>query len=104
MKLCELDPITRDTLQRAAIMAAVKAIGVYELDRARWVVAYRHAEFLRAHKLPDKSIRAILRKSRLPVDAMLIEPPPVRNIREEKINGSTAIVADIGNMKFGVSR
>ena len=104
MKLCELDPITRDTLERAAIMAAVKAIGIYELDRARWVVAYRHAEYLRAHKLPDKSIRAILRKSRLPVDAMQIEPPKIRNIREERIDGCKTIVADIGNMKFGVSR
>lgn len=94
MQLSDCHPVIVDILKREAVYAVLKSIGVAEPDRSRWVVAQRVAEpFLDKHG--EEATRNMLESYGLPADVLLLEIPPIENLRTVDIHGAKHVACTI---------
>ena len=94
MQLTDCHPVVVDIFKREAIYAALKAIGIPEADRPRWVVARRIIEpVLVAHG--EEAARAMLEDYHLPADVLLLEIPEIENLHRVDIYDTPHIACTI---------
>ncbi len=80
MDWADVHPVVRDVFKREAVYAALKAIGIPEEHRARWVVTYRILEPVLKSQ-GEEAARAMAESYNLEPDVLLLEIPEITDLR-----------------------